>query len=98
MAAAPASQGDRFTTLADGTATPTLGLGVWQVPNGPECVNAVRWALDAGYLHIDTAQQERIVENMEVFDFVLSAADMAELDACDETAGSNRALERPWWR
>jgi diketogulonate reductase-like aldo/keto reductase len=33
-----------------------LGLGVWQVPNGPECVNAVRWALEAGYRHIDTAQ------------------------------------------
>jgi 2,5-diketo-D-gluconate reductase A len=29
---------------------------VWQVPNGPECVNAVRWALEAGYRHIDTAQ------------------------------------------
>jgi diketogulonate reductase-like aldo/keto reductase len=25
-------------------------------PNGPECVNAVRWALDLGYRHIDTAQ------------------------------------------
>jgi diketogulonate reductase-like aldo/keto reductase len=35
---------------------PLLGLGVWRVPNGPECVNAVRWALDAGYRHIDTAQ------------------------------------------
>jgi 2,5-diketo-D-gluconate reductase A len=33
-----------------------LGLGVWQVPNGAECVNAVRWALDLGYRHIDTAQ------------------------------------------
>jgi diketogulonate reductase-like aldo/keto reductase len=276
MAATPVSQGDQFRTLADGTAMPTLGLGVWQVPDGPECVNAVRWALDAGYLHIDTAQgygneesvgkavresgidreklfittkfnpalkdpaaeakkslarlgfdyvdlylvhwpgggptwawpgmqeahaagyarsigvsnfsvteldsllqtadivpavnqvyfnpfayrrglldacierhvlieaysplgtgralkdpkvksvavrvgrspaqvllrwgiqhdlvvvgksthQERIVENMEVFEFVLSADDMAELDACDETAGTDRALERPWW-
>jgi 2,5-diketo-D-gluconate reductase A len=35
---------------------PMLGLGVWQVPNGPECVNAVRWALELGYRHIDTAQ------------------------------------------
>jgi diketogulonate reductase-like aldo/keto reductase len=42
--------------LADGTTIPVLGLGVWQVPDGPECVNAVRYALDAGYRHIDTAQ------------------------------------------
>jgi 2,5-diketo-D-gluconate reductase A len=33
-----------------------LGLGVWQVPNGRECVDAVRWALELGYRHIDTAQ------------------------------------------
>jgi diketogulonate reductase-like aldo/keto reductase len=43
-------------TLADGHAMPLLGLGVWQVPNGPECVDAVRWALELGYRHIDTAQ------------------------------------------
>lgn len=42
--------------LADGATIPTLGLGVWQVPNGPECENAVRWALEAGYRHVDTAQ------------------------------------------
>ena len=35
---------------------PRLGLGVWQVPDGPECENAVRWALELGYRHIDTAQ------------------------------------------
>jgi 2,5-diketo-D-gluconate reductase A len=35
---------------------PVLGLGVWQVPAGAACVNAVRWALDLGYRHIDTAQ------------------------------------------
>ena len=35
---------------------PMLGLGVWQVPGGAACVNAVRWALDLGYRHIDTAQ------------------------------------------
>jgi len=43
-------------TLADGAHIPVLALGVWQVPDGPECENAVRWALDAGYRHIDTAQ------------------------------------------
>jgi diketogulonate reductase-like aldo/keto reductase len=51
-----AISGDRVRTLADGHTIPTLGLGVWQVPNGPECEDAVRWALDAGYRHIDTAQ------------------------------------------
>src|SRR5690349_1674408 len=42
--------------LSDGTELPLLGLGVWQMPDGPECVNAVRWALELGYRHIDTAQ------------------------------------------
>lgn len=42
--------------LADGNQIPMLGLGVWQVPDGAQCVNAVRWALGAGYRHIDTAQ------------------------------------------
>ncbi len=42
--------------LADGNQLPLLGLGVWQVPNAAECVNAVRWALELGYRHIDTAQ------------------------------------------
>ena len=35
---------------------PILGLGVWQVENSQECVDAVRWALELGYRHIDTAQ------------------------------------------
>ena len=46
----------RARVLADGHHMPMLGLGVWQVPDGTECVNAVRWALEAGYRHIDTAQ------------------------------------------
>jgi diketogulonate reductase-like aldo/keto reductase len=46
----------RTRALADGNQIPLLGLGVWQVPNGPVTVNAVRWALELGYRHIDTAQ------------------------------------------
>jgi 2,5-diketo-D-gluconate reductase A len=42
--------------LADGTEIPLLGLAVWQVPNGRDCADAVRWALELGYRHIDTAQ------------------------------------------
>jgi len=35
--------------LADGNRVPVLGLGLWQVPDGPACINAVRWALrDSG--------------------------------------------------
>jgi diketogulonate reductase-like aldo/keto reductase len=46
----------RTRALSDGNQIPLLGLGVWQVPNGPTAVNAVRWALELGYRHIDTAQ------------------------------------------
>ena len=46
----------RGRVLADGNRMPLLGLGVWQIPIGRECVDAVRWALEAGYRHIDTAQ------------------------------------------
>ena len=46
----------RVRMLADGNELPMLGLGVWQVPNSRECVDAVRWALELGYRHIDTAQ------------------------------------------
>jgi diketogulonate reductase-like aldo/keto reductase len=56
MTADAVAKNGRARVLADGTVMPLLGLGVWQVPDGPECVDAVRWALEAGYRHIDTAQ------------------------------------------
>jgi diketogulonate reductase-like aldo/keto reductase len=56
MTADPVTPNARARVLADGHRMPMLGLGVWQVPDGPECVNAVRWALELGYRHIDTAQ------------------------------------------
>ena len=46
----------RARVLADGNEIPLLGLGVWQVRNGRKAVDAVRWALELGYRHIDTAQ------------------------------------------
>jgi diketogulonate reductase-like aldo/keto reductase len=46
----------RARVLADGNEIPLLGLGVWQVPEGRQCEDAVRWALEVGYRHIDTAQ------------------------------------------
>jgi diketogulonate reductase-like aldo/keto reductase len=56
MAAETVTADGRARVLADGNEIPLLGLGVWQVPDGRECENAVRWALEAGYRHVDTAQ------------------------------------------
>ena len=56
MSATDVTADGRARLLADGNEIPLLGLGVWQVPDGPESVNAVRWALELGYRHIDTAQ------------------------------------------
>jgi diketogulonate reductase-like aldo/keto reductase len=46
----------RARLLNDGSEMPLLGLGVWQVDHGEEAENSVRWALELGYRHIDTAQ------------------------------------------
>src|SRR3954464_8151659 len=46
----------RARELADGNRIPLLGLGVWQVEPGEETEDSVRWALELGYRHIDTAQ------------------------------------------
>ncbi len=35
---------------------PQIGLGVYLTKSGTECFNAVNWALEAGYRHIDTAK------------------------------------------
>jgi diketogulonate reductase-like aldo/keto reductase len=56
MATGAVTADGRARVLEDGHRMPMLGLGVWQVPDGPKCVNAVRWALELGYRHIDTAQ------------------------------------------
>jgi diketogulonate reductase-like aldo/keto reductase len=56
MAAGSLTADGRARVLADGNEIPLLGLGVWQVPDGPACEEAVRAALELGYRHIDTAQ------------------------------------------
>ncbi len=56
MTAGKVTADGRARVLADGNEIPLLGLGVWQVPHGQETENSVRWALEAGYRHVDTAQ------------------------------------------
>merc|ERR1719183_3133287 len=43
-------------TLANGFAMPVLGFGTWQLPADGTTYQTVRWALELGYRHIDTAQ------------------------------------------
>jgi diketogulonate reductase-like aldo/keto reductase len=58
----------------------------------------LRWCLQHGVPVIPkSTHRERIEENGRIFDFHLSDADMAELDAEDKTKGTDRALERKWW-
>ena len=41
--------------LSNGVEAPRLGLGTFRSEKGTEAQNAVAWALEAGYRHIDTA-------------------------------------------
>jgi diketogulonate reductase-like aldo/keto reductase len=43
-------------TLNNGVEMPMFGLGVYQAGSGQGTIRAVRWALEAGYRHIDTAK------------------------------------------
>jgi diketogulonate reductase-like aldo/keto reductase len=58
----------------------------------------LRWGLEHGFIVLPKSNHpERQVENAAIFDFALSAADLAELDALDRTGGTARAHEKPWW-
>lgn len=41
--------------LSNGCTIPSLGFGTFLTPDGDVCVNAVKEAIAAGYIHIDTA-------------------------------------------
>ena len=42
-------------TLNNGVKMPKVGLGTYLIPDGSQVSDAVTWALDSGYRHIDTA-------------------------------------------
>ncbi len=55
---------EETVVLASGRRMPRLALGVFKIPAGASCVEAVLRALEAGYRHVDTAaayQNERSV-------------------------------------
>lgn len=47
---------NKTMTLANDQTIPVLGYGTWRNNDPKECVNGVKWALEHGYRHIDTAQ------------------------------------------
>lgn len=48
------SLNDTFT-LNDGKKIPCIGFGTWQTPDGKTAIDSVKYALQTGYRHIDTA-------------------------------------------
>lgn len=53
---------NKYYTLYNNINIPSIGFGTWKIPEGIQCYNAVRSAIDIGYTHIDTAH---IYENEE---------------------------------
>ncbi|CAJ1033665.1 putative Aldo/keto reductase family [Leishmania utingensis] len=44
-----------YVTLSNGVQVPQLGIGTWEAKDGSEVVQNIKWAVSAGYRHIDTA-------------------------------------------
>ena len=58
----------------------------------------LRWCVQHNLIVIPkSTHRDRIEENLRIFDFTLSAEDMAELDALDKTGATDRAIENKWW-
>ncbi|MBC6995658.1 aldo/keto reductase [Neolewinella lacunae] len=67
----------KTTKLNNGLAMPQLGLGVYKAANGQETINAIHWAIDADYRHVDTA---RIYNNEEAVGDALRSATIPRSD------------------
>ena len=57
----------------------------------------LRWCVQHDLVVLPkSTHRDRIAENAQIFDFTLSADDMAELDALDRTGGPTRREDK-WW-
>jgi len=58
----------------------------------------LRWCVQHGLVVLPkSVHRDRMDENARIFDFALSADDMAALDALDRTRGTDRARDDKWW-
>jgi diketogulonate reductase-like aldo/keto reductase len=89
----------RLTVLSDTVATSrTKQRPASHTASGARRPRCCSWCIERDVpLIAKSAHRDRIAENAQIFDFTLSNADMADLDALDRTGGTQRALERKWW-
>ena len=50
---------NEYYVLSNGISIPKVGFGTWQITDEKECKDSIKWALEAGYTHIDTANAYR---------------------------------------
>lgn len=46
---------NKYIEMNNGLPVPSIGFGTWQTPDGDTAANAVKYAIESGYRHIDTA-------------------------------------------
>lgn len=77
--------------MNDGQKIPSIGLGLWLVKDEQECLNAVKWGLQAGYRHFDSAQY---YENEQFLGRAIKTSGLARKDVFITTKIKN---ENMWW-
>ena len=79
-----------FKMLNNGVTIPVVGLGVWMAKD-EKASQAVQWAIEAGYRHIDTA---KIYENEEAVGRGIKASGIARKDIFITTKLWNEDMRR----
>ncbi len=82
-------------TLSNGVQIPMIGLGVFKTQDGEETQNAVKWALEGGYRHIDTA---KVYRNEESVGAAVAASDVPREDIFITTKLWNQDLRAGRYR
>ena len=90
--------------LNNGVEIPQIGLGVFRSEPGPETANAVTYALEAGYRHIDTAaayrNEQDVAQGIKASSvkrediFITSKLQTQEIEAKNALEATKRSFER----